>query len=653
MINRLRFRWRRLIDRPYGPLLLLLGVLFVIGIWIAGDYGQSYAEFYNLKAGARALGAYSPEEFLKDQNENYFHGTFYFLIFAAVSRITTSINPNWLAIDARHFVNFLVFLMGTASLYVIAMRLTSPRFALFPTLLFVTQPIYFGSSFINQKDAVFMSFFLVSVASGLVAAEAWGMPRAARPTQGMDSSQPERRYVRETLREDWLGSSNHERLLFILLTFSAIGIAFGLLTNLLILPNLLRQVTEAYRGQANAFVTRMFEQFAQDAYKTPLEHYLNKVRTLFYWLRFPLIAIALVPPVLVGLRIFNRTYDDHVKLRIHRYGPLLLSGVILGITSAVRVAGPFAGVLVGMYFLFRYRWRPLPGLALYGLAAAITVYLVWPALWGNPILAYSDRLLVSTDFGVHEVFFRGEFFNSNALPRRYLPELMALQFTEPLLILFPIGLILSAWAGIRRKLDGQLLVVLLIWFLLPFFLQIAFTINLYGNFRHLYFITPPIILIAGYAWMHMMGRLRSRIIQVLLATLILVPGMVHIIRYHPYEVVYYNAITGGVPGARDSYALGFSCTAYREAMQYVNEVAPEGALVYVWGPYYSAEPFARNDLHVRPEGGAKTPDYALNCGKGLRNPNFYASWDVVHTVSREGTILSEVKAPGNPETIGP
>ena len=40
---------RRLIDRPYGPLLLLLIALLVIGILIVGDYGQSYAEFYNLK----------------------------------------------------------------------------------------------------------------------------------------------------------------------------------------------------------------------------------------------------------------------------------------------------------------------------------------------------------------------------------------------------------------------------------------------------------------------------------------------------------------------------------------------------------------------------------------------------------------------------
>jgi hypothetical protein len=153
--------------------------------------------------------------------------------------------------------------------------------------------------------------------------------------------------------------------------------------------------------------------------------------------------------------------------------------------------------------------------------------------------------------------------------------------------------------------------------------------------------------------MYIMGKLRSQLVQVLLATLILVPGIVHIIRYHPYEVVYYNAITGGVPGARDSYALGFSCTAYREAMQYVNEVAPEGSLVYVWGPYYSAEPFARSDLDVRLEGGAETPDYAINCGKGLRNPNFYATWDVIHTVSRQGTVFAQVKAPSSPDTGTP
>lgn len=467
-----KFHWGRLMNRPYVPLLLLLIALLVIGILIIGDYGQSYAEFYNAKAGDRALRAYGHEEFLRDQNEGYFHGTFYFMIIAAVSRITASINPNWMAIDTRHFMNFLVFLVGTASFYAIALRVTSRKFALLPTLLFVTQPILFGSSFINQKDSVFLSFFLASIALGLIAAEAWGKRFPATAIQGGTAWQPDKSHFLDSLRDDWEGSSNIERSRLILLMLFAVGVGIALLTNLLILPNLLRQVSEAYRGEASPLVSKLFEQFAEDAHKTPLDHYLNEVRTLFFWLRLPLIALVLIPPAIAGLRIFNRTYDDHVRQRVHRYSLLILGGVILGMTSAIRVAGPFAGVLVGIYFLLRYRWQSMAGLVLYGLTAAFTVYLVWPALWGNPILGYSNRVFLAADFGVHEVFFRGEFLNSNALPRRFLPELIALQFTEPLLILFPIGLILSVWAAVRRKLDSRLLAVLLIWFLLPFFLRL-------------------------------------------------------------------------------------------------------------------------------------------------------------------------------------
>ncbi len=639
---------RTILNRPYRLLIIILIIFMIIGIFINGDYGESRDEFYNLKAGSRAFADYTDEQFLRDQDDNYFHGTFYFLLFSAVSKITTSINSNWLGVDSRHFLGYVVFIMAAASFYSIAARLTSVKFAVLPTLLFLTQPIYFGSAFINHKDMPFMAFFTTSVAVGLIAADSFDNGIQKRSDQESSSPGDNPSEIRQSLLNEWRATSDLKRTSFILLIIISIIVMIALILDYIFLPFLLRQVTLAYQGEAAPTISDLFEFFAQDAYKTSLEQYLRKVEAYFFWLRIVLMGLIFIPALLLGRSIFIRTHHQYIRPLMYKYGPLILTGILVGMTSAIRVAGPFAFMLIGGYFFLRHRWRSLPALSLICIVAFLTSYLTWSALWGDPISRYLERMFSSLDFDVHEVFFRAEFIRSDSLPSRYLPELLTIQFTEPVVLLFPFGLILSAWAAVQRKIDRNLVIIILIWLLVPFFSQIVFSLNLYGNFRHLIFMTPPILMLAGYAWMRAQVLIRKEALQIILALLILIPGIVHIFRYHPYEVIYYNALVGGVPGATGSYAMDFTCTSYREIMEYLNEEAPEGALIYAWGPYHAAETFARDDLVIRPEGGSEAPDFAIVCGRGLMNPNFYAGWDVLYEVVRHGTIMSQVKVQPEP-----
>jgi 4-amino-4-deoxy-L-arabinose transferase-like glycosyltransferase len=538
--------------------------------------------------------------------------------------------------------------MAAASFYSIAARLTSVKFAVLPTLLFLTQPIYFGSAFINHKDMPFMAFFTTSVAVGLIAADSFDNGIQKRSDQESSSPGDNPSEIRQSLLNEWRATSDLKRTSFILLIIISIIVMIALILDYIFLPFLLRQVTLAYQGEAAPTISDLFEFFAQDAYKTSLGQYLRKVEAYFFWLRIVLMGLIFIPALLLGRSIFIRTHHQYIRPLMYKYGPLILTGILVGMTSAIRVAGPFAFLLIGGYFFLRHRWRSLPALSLICIVAFLTSYLTWSALWGDPISRYLERMFSSLDFDVHEVFFRAEFIRSDSLPSRYLPELLTIQFTEPVALLFPFGLILSAWAAVQRKIDRNLVIIILIWLLVPFFSQIVFGLNLYGNFRHLIFMTPPILMLAGYAWMRAQVLIRKEALQIILALLILIPGIVHIFRYHPYEVIYYNALVGGVPGATGSYAMDFTCTSYREIMEYLNEEAPEGALIYAWGPYHAAETFARDDLVIRPEGGSETPDFAIVCGRGLMNPNFYAGWDVLYEVVRHGTIMSQVKVQPKP-----
>lgn len=141
-----------------------------------------------------------------------------------------------------------------------------------------------------------------------------------------------------------------------------------------------------------------------------------------------------------------------------------------------------------------------------------------------------------------------------------------------------------------------------------------------------------------------MARLRSRYVQLGAAALILLPGLYGIIDGHPYQYIYYNQLVGGVEGAARQYELDYWCTSYREAMEFVNAVAAEGAVVAVQHPESAANAFARKDLTVIPnvidEGEA---EFFIGCKRAVYNENFRPEAEIVYQVRRGEAIFAVVK----------
>ena len=69
-----------------------------------------------------------------------------------------------------------------------------------------------------------------------------------------------------------------------------------------------------------------------------------------------------------------------------------------------------------------------------------------------------------------KVLFNGQLYQADELPRRYLPVLLSLTLTEPVLPLFLIGVFASFWKNIKTG-NWSLITdysLLLLWFLIPF-----------------------------------------------------------------------------------------------------------------------------------------------------------------------------------------
>jgi len=324
---------------------------------------------------------------------------------------------------------------------------------------------------------------------------------------------------------------------------------------------------------------------------------------------------------------------------LRRWGWVVVAGCVLGLATSIRALAPFAGLLVAGYWLAKDGRRAVPGVIAYGAVAMVATYVTWPTLWGNPLDVISGRTAEFATFSQHVVLFNGQMFAADALPWSFVPVLLVLQLTLPSLILFLVGTP-SSWFS-RDRIE---VVLLWAWFLAPVAAVMLGAVPIYNNFRHLLFALPPMFLVMGFGVQQFSRWVRAPAARAALAALALAPGIVGIIRLHPYEYIYYNELIGGVRGAYGRFDLDYWCTAMRAATEYVNNVAMPGDRIASAGGYLSSSPFARKDLSVdQVVTRTSDADFALACRREVNRASFYPEMEVVHRVQIEGVTLAIVK----------
>jgi hypothetical protein len=157
------------------PILLLVALNVLIGLFTFKDYGTAWDEplFYSY---GDALGyAYSPREWFSgdfdlynsygasgDDHKN--RGPAYLFLARNFVHGLQALGSD--STEAWHLVNFLFFQFGIYFIYRISKRWMGDSSALFTAVLFSLQPLLWGHAFINPKDPPFMTFFLASVCYG-------------------------------------------------------------------------------------------------------------------------------------------------------------------------------------------------------------------------------------------------------------------------------------------------------------------------------------------------------------------------------------------------------------------------------------------------------------------------------------------------------
>ena len=315
---------------------------------------------------------------------------------------------------------------------------------------------------------------------------------------------------------------------------------------------------------------------------------------------------------------------------------LLIAAFVLGIATSIRVLGPLAGLLVVIYYLARLPFSKWKSLIIYAVTAIFVMFLTWPYLWENPIANFFGVFRFMSDNPTNlSVLFNGQAYRAGELPLRYLPFMLGTTLTEPVWILFFLGLIAAYWKMLATPQasasDTTLgtkeitsLNLILSWFVIVLAYALLRRPAMYDGLRHFLFILPPVFIFIGFAieWLferiNMLAHsqekaniwLRAGVIMALLA-----PGILGVIRLHPYEYTYYNSFIGGTDGAFRSYETDYWLTCYKDAVEHLNGMTSEPVNLFVKREAYVAAPYANENITVRElrdmEETVRSGDYVL------------------------------------------
>jgi 4-amino-4-deoxy-L-arabinose transferase-like glycosyltransferase len=346
----------------------------------------------------------------------------------------------------------------------------------------------------------------------------------------------------------------------------------------------------------------------------------------------PFMALFIVSLEL-GFRMVDKIGDSTGWQRI-----LLpvICGLLLGYATSTRIVAPLAGMLVSLLALYRLRLRAIPFLVIYWLSCMVAIYITWPFLWPDPFDRFLASLRTMTSFPwKSKILFDGISYHADNLPWRYLPKLMALQFTEPVLLLGIIGAGVLIWKTWQKKVDVVLPVMIFLWFAAPLAWIIITKPVMYDNFRQFLFIMPPVFILCALALDELFKRWTAPKIQAIVLLLAVLPGLVAGIRLHPYEYVYYNSLAGNIAGR---YETDYWATSFREAANYINQNAPQNAVVSI-GPWGLIQELLRPDLQIDRSEVSPNSDYVIIFTRWNYEKNPAFTGKPVYMVERDGAVF--------------
>jgi dolichyl-phosphate-mannose-protein mannosyltransferase len=294
-------------------------------------------------------------------------------------------------------------------------------------------------------------------------------------------------------------------------------------------------------------------------------------------------AVAMV----ILLYAFARALEGYPRLSLTA---AMFVGAGFGLAFGSRILGAFGALefLGALVFIFVAQARA-EGVGAAGsrllrfllalLPAVLPAFLVMALVWPWSVIDPLDLLRAVDYFSRFfekpwSELFGGSVIPVTEMPRSYIPTLFALKLPELFSALALVGALGVPVMLCRRDIPlhrrGVFLLVALAAFLPPA-VAVALKPAMYNGIRHFIFVQPPMAILGGLAAVWLLEAMRSFRIVPIATAIALAAGLafpvVEMVRLHPYEYTYFNALYGGVRRARASYMLDYWGLSFKQASQ--------------------------------------------------------------------------------------
>jgi hypothetical protein len=216
--------------------------------------------------------------------------------------------------------------------------------------------------------------------------------------------------------------------------------------------------------------------------------------------------------------------------------------------------------------------------------------LLWPILWHNPWGEFINAFNQMSRYPWNRtMLYMGNFIYASSLPWHYLPVWIGI--TTPLMVLagFMLGLFNGIFNLSKLTFTGKkanppsssvglspwvVWMIIAAWLVVPVSSIYAFHSIIYDGWRQMYFIYPTILLVAvkgiKFAFERILqiagSRQWLRSCMVLLMLVGLAEPTWFMIRYHPFQNVYFNILAGERSSLRQRFELDYWGLSYKQAI---------------------------------------------------------------------------------------
>ncbi len=263
--------------------------------------------------------------------------------------------------------------------------------------------------------------------------------------------------------------------------------------------------------------------------------------------------------------------------------------ITLGIawTVSIRIGGllliPYAFFFAGLYLIF-HKWefkiltrkgylfirKGIIYLVIISISGYLLSLLPWPYGLQHPFKNPFEALKLMSNISVSiRVLFNGDIIWSNKLPWYYIS--MYILYSVPVIILLGFGLNLLVYKVYRTQFRPIFIFFLYFSVIFPLAYVVYKNSNVYGGWRHLLFVFPPMVVISGITFDSAVRSLKSKYMRYALSLFILL-GLVHPVRHivvnHPFEYIYFNELIGSVKKAFGRFENDYYLNSLRQGSEW-------------------------------------------------------------------------------------